>query len=201
MRRGAPRGSHGALRASRAAAASGCGGDPGPSARVCVGAQVWAVPTTMMQCNWLGERVATVDVDRAISNVINSKEDAGWGPNAVFRFPTSGGTGAIWKGVAKLLPADKQVRCVWVGGWVGARVCERLGGPSCSRQRGGRADAWEGGAAALRADQTTLCSSGGGAGSGGVACAPAPPAERLPSLPCAPFRRPARAYCRRTTSR
>ncbi len=47
--------------------------------------KVWAVPTTMMQCNWLGERVATVDVDRAISNVINNKEDAGWGPNAVFR--------------------------------------------------------------------------------------------------------------------
>jgi hypothetical protein len=35
--------------------------------------QVWAVPTTMMQCNWLGERVATVDVDRAISNVIHGK--------------------------------------------------------------------------------------------------------------------------------
>ncbi|KAL6746416.1 hypothetical protein V8C86DRAFT_1820555 [Haematococcus lacustris] len=70
--------------------------------------KVWAVPTTMMQCNWLGERVATVDVDRAISNVINNKEDAGWGPNAVFRFPTSGGTGAIWKGVAKLLPQEKQ---------------------------------------------------------------------------------------------
>ena len=63
----------------------------------------------MMQCNWLGERVATVDVDRAISNVIHGKEDAGWGPNAVFRFPTNGGTGAIWKGVAKLLPTDKQV--------------------------------------------------------------------------------------------
>lgn len=70
--------------------------------------KVWAVPTTMMQCNWLGERVATVDVDRAITNVINEKEDAGWGPNAVFRFPTNGGTGAIWKGVAKMLPTDKQ---------------------------------------------------------------------------------------------
>mmetsp|Transcript_25530 Transcript_25530/g.55577 ORF Transcript_25530/g.55577 Transcript_25530/m.55577 type:complete len:503 (-) Transcript_25530:650-2158(-) len=70
--------------------------------------KVWAVPTTMMQCNWLGERVATVDVDRAITNVIHGKEDAGWGPNAVFRFPTKGGTGAIWKGVANLLPADKQ---------------------------------------------------------------------------------------------
>ena len=47
--------------------------------------QVWAIPTTGMQAEWLGERVATVDVDRAISNVIHSKEDAGWGPNAVFR--------------------------------------------------------------------------------------------------------------------
>eukprot|EP00955_Chlamydomonas_euryale_P113176 366199-Chlamydomonas_euryale.AAC.11 len=78
--------------------------------RRCARAQVWAIPTTGMQCNWLGERVATVDVDRAITNVIHSKEDAGWGPNAVFRFPKRGGTGAIWKGVAKLLPKDNQVR-------------------------------------------------------------------------------------------
>ena len=62
-----------------------------------------------MQCEWLGERVATVDVDRAIKNVIHNKEDAGWGPNAVFRFPLEGGTGGIWKGVARLLPQDKQV--------------------------------------------------------------------------------------------
>lgn len=71
--------------------------------------KVWAVPTTMMQCEWLGERVATVDVDRAITNVIHNKEDAGWGPNAVFRFPTEGGTGAIWKAVARLLPQEKMV--------------------------------------------------------------------------------------------
>ena len=63
-----------------------------------------------MQCEWLGERVATVDIARAINNVIVNKEDAGWGPNAIFRFPLQGGTGAIWKGVAKLLPKDKQVR-------------------------------------------------------------------------------------------
>eukprot|EP00878_Enallax_costatus_P013277 GHUV01013880.1.p1 GENE.GHUV01013880.1~~GHUV01013880.1.p1 ORF type:complete len:477 (+),score=117.64 GHUV01013880.1:113-1432(+) len=70
--------------------------------------KVWAVPTTEMQCEWLGERVATVDVARAISNVIHNREDAGWGPNAVFRFPKQGGTGAIWKAVAQLLPANKQ---------------------------------------------------------------------------------------------
>ena len=71
--------------------------------------KVWAHPTTAMQCEWLGERVATVDIKRAINNVIVNKEDASWGPNAVFRFPLEGGTGAIWKGVAKLLPQDKQV--------------------------------------------------------------------------------------------
>ncbi|KAK9835546.1 hypothetical protein WJX74_002701 [Apatococcus lobatus] len=70
--------------------------------------KVWAVPPKKMQCEWLGERVATVDITRAISNVINNKEDAGWGPNAVFRFPLEGGTGAIWKGVAKLLPKENQ---------------------------------------------------------------------------------------------
>jgi len=70
--------------------------------------KVWAVPTTEMQCSWLGERVATVNVERAIGNVIHGKEDAGWGPNAVFRFPTQGGTGHIWKSVAKLLPEDRQ---------------------------------------------------------------------------------------------
>lgn len=48
--------------------------------------QVWAYPTTAMQCDWLGERVATVDATRAIKNVILGKEDAGWGPNAVFRY-------------------------------------------------------------------------------------------------------------------
>jgi hypothetical protein len=63
------------------------------------------VPTTMMQASWMGERVATVDVSKAISNVLHKKEDAGWGPNAIFRFPTEGGTGAIWQKVAKLLPA------------------------------------------------------------------------------------------------
>lgn len=92
------------------------------------------MPTTLMQCSWLGERVATVDVARAINNVIHGKEDGNWGPNAVFRFPTAGGTGAIWKGVAALLPAANQVRVVmlithaWVmadlgHGWRSQPVC------------------------------------------------------------------------------
>jgi len=70
--------------------------------------KVWAVPTPDMQCAWLGERVATVNVSKAISNVLLNKEEGNWGPNAVFRFPKKGGTGAIWKAVANLLPRQKQ---------------------------------------------------------------------------------------------
>ncbi|WZN62748.1 putative adrenodoxin reductase [Chloropicon roscoffensis] len=70
--------------------------------------KVWAVPTPDMQCAWLGERVATVNVSKAIANVLHNREEGNWGPNAIFRFPKEGGTGAIWKGVGRLLPKDKQ---------------------------------------------------------------------------------------------
>ena len=69
--------------------------------------KVWACPPATMQCGWLGERVATPDVSRALGNVVRNVEDAGWGPNAVFRFPRRGGTGAIWRGVGALLPEEK----------------------------------------------------------------------------------------------
>ena len=82
----------------------------GEITNACARCQVWAYPTTAMQCDWLGERVATVDMTRAVSTVIRQQEDAGWGPNAVFRFPLNGGTGSIWKAVARLLPQDNQVR-------------------------------------------------------------------------------------------
>lgn len=71
--------------------------------------KVWAIPTHLMQCNWLGERVATANVSKVIENVIRNKTESGWGPNAVFRFPHQGGTGIIWKKVAELLPKEKQI--------------------------------------------------------------------------------------------
>lgn len=67
------------------------------------------MPPVEMQSGWLGERVATVDVNAAINNVLEGREESGWGPNATFRFPKKGGTGAIWKGVANLLPKSKLV--------------------------------------------------------------------------------------------
>jgi len=69
--------------------------------------KVWAVPTTRMQCQWLGERVAAPNLKAVTKNVILNKTAGNWGPNATFRFPAHGGTGGIWKAVAKTLPKDK----------------------------------------------------------------------------------------------
>lgn len=60
-----------------------------------------------MQCAWLGERVAVPNLKTVIKNVILGKTDGNWGPNATFRFPARGGTGAIWIAVAKTLPKGK----------------------------------------------------------------------------------------------
>ena len=63
--------------------------------------KVWACPPATMQCSWLGERVATVNAKQLVSDVLHKRAAAvQWGPNAMFRFPTKGGTGQIWKDVA-----------------------------------------------------------------------------------------------------
>ena len=62
-----------------------------------------------MQCQWLGERVAAPDIKTVTKNVILQKTAGNWGPNATFRFPAHGGTGAIWIKVAKTLPREKTV--------------------------------------------------------------------------------------------
>jgi len=70
--------------------------------------KVWAVPTTKMQCQWLGERVAAPDVKMLARNVILNKVAGNWGPNATFRFPARDGTGGIWIAVAETLPKEKK---------------------------------------------------------------------------------------------
>src|SRR5207245_4847851 len=72
---------------------------------------------------WMGERVAVPDVERLRRNVRTGEDDVSWGPNNMFRFPLHGGTGAIWKGVAAALPAEK----IRFGGDVTAvRLAERI---------------------------------------------------------------------------
>lgn len=63
--------------------------------------KVWAYPPNQMSYQWVGDRVARVDIDRVKRNIREEKDDVSWGPNAVFHFPKHGGTGDIWNRVAK----------------------------------------------------------------------------------------------------
>lgn len=64
--------------------------------------KVWAHPPEEMAHHWVGERVAVTDLRRVTKNVLFEQDDISWGPNHTFQFPRSGGTGAIWKSVARL---------------------------------------------------------------------------------------------------
>lgn len=59
--------------------------------------KVWAHPARMMNKEWIGERVAVIDINRALKNVIMGQDDFGWGPNNQFKFPLRGGTGEFYK--------------------------------------------------------------------------------------------------------
>ncbi len=63
--------------------------------------KVWAYPPEKMGYQWVGDRVAKVDIGRIEQNIRDSKDDVSWGPNAVFHYPKHGGTGDIWRRVAK----------------------------------------------------------------------------------------------------
>ena len=69
--------------------------------------KVWAYPPECLGVGWMGERVATVDLARVLRNFVFRSDDVSWGPNATFRFPLHGGTGAIWQAVASRLPAGR----------------------------------------------------------------------------------------------
>jgi len=68
---------------------------------------VWGVPLETLGVGWVGDRVAMPDLERVRRNLRERRDDVGWGPNHRFRFPRSGGTGAIWTAVAGLLPPER----------------------------------------------------------------------------------------------
>jgi len=67
--------------------------------------KVWAHPLDELSWGWIGDRVALVDLARVIENIRWNRDDVSWGPNNTFRFPRHGGTGAIWRTLAKRLHA------------------------------------------------------------------------------------------------
>jgi len=48
--------------------------------------KVWAHPPELMNKEWIGERVAIIDVQRAKKNIEESSDDFGWGPNNRFKY-------------------------------------------------------------------------------------------------------------------
>jgi protoporphyrinogen oxidase len=69
--------------------------------------KVWAYPLEELSCAWTGDRVAAVDLERVRENIRLCRDDVQWGPNNRFRFPRNGGTGAIWRELARRL-ADRH---------------------------------------------------------------------------------------------
>jgi protoporphyrinogen oxidase len=69
--------------------------------------KVWAYPPEALDYQWIGERVATVDLDRVKENIRVRRDDVSWGPNNTFRFPKKGGTGVVWMALAAKIPADR----------------------------------------------------------------------------------------------
>src|SRR3954447_1855763 len=69
--------------------------------------KVWAHPAELMNKEWIGERVAVLDINRAIKNVVLGTDDFGWGPNNTFKFPLFGGTGEFYRRFGK--PLDGHV--------------------------------------------------------------------------------------------
>lgn len=65
--------------------------------------KVWATPPELMQYNWIGERVSVVDLKMVLKNIIMEQDDIGWGPNNTFKFPLYGGTGEIFRRMARRL--------------------------------------------------------------------------------------------------
>ncbi|MFN2637655.1 MAG: NAD(P)/FAD-dependent oxidoreductase [Gemmatimonadaceae bacterium] len=71
--------------------------------------KVWAHPPKMMNKEWIGERVAVVDIKRVLGNVVLDRDDAGWGPNATFKYPLYGGTGGLFERMQPYV--EENLRC------------------------------------------------------------------------------------------
>lgn len=69
--------------------------------------KVWACPLENMSASWIEERVVVPDIARIKHNIQKNRDDKTWGPNSRFRFPKRGGTGAIWKNVAKRICSER----------------------------------------------------------------------------------------------
>lgn len=69
--------------------------------------KVWRCEPAELAVGWVGERVARPEPAKVLEGARAGRDDDSWGPNRTFRFPKSGGTGAIWSALARTLSAEK----------------------------------------------------------------------------------------------
>lgn len=69
--------------------------------------KVWAYPPEDLDYGWIGERVAVPDFGGILRSVCTNEDNVSWGPNAVFRFPRRGGTGAVWDAIGRALDPQR----------------------------------------------------------------------------------------------
>jgi protoporphyrinogen oxidase len=69
--------------------------------------KTWGYDLKKINVDWVGDRVATVDLKRTLKNIENKQDDVSWGPNNVFHFPKKRGTRFIWEQIAKKIPKNK----------------------------------------------------------------------------------------------
>ncbi|HEX5971955.1 MAG TPA: FAD-dependent oxidoreductase [Gemmatimonadaceae bacterium] len=77
--------------------------------------KVWAHPPCMMNKEWIGERVAMVDIQRVLGNVVLDRDDAGWGPNSTFKYPRHGGTGGLFERMQPYVAANLRLNAPVAG--------------------------------------------------------------------------------------
>jgi len=66
--------------------------------------KVWTTPLEQMSKTWIADRVAVMDFKRLLENVLYERDDVSWGPNSKFKFPLHGGTGEIYRQIARNFP-------------------------------------------------------------------------------------------------
>lgn len=69
--------------------------------------KTWGYPLKMLNSNWIGDRVAQIDLKRTLKNIAKKKDDVAWGPNNIFHFPKKRGTHFIWEKIAKTISKEK----------------------------------------------------------------------------------------------
>jgi protoporphyrinogen oxidase len=69
--------------------------------------KVWAYPPEKLDYHWIGERVAVPSLDEVLKSIRTGQDQVSWGPNRLFRFPKTGGTGSIWVALGRRLPGER----------------------------------------------------------------------------------------------